>query len=64
MRQVARFTGFATLEGALSRRRTVMQALHRATGVIREYQSDSSSKNPVILARLGAAITIERRCSV
>ena len=25
---------------------TVMQALHRATGVIREYQSDSSSKRP------------------
>ncbi len=41
------FPGFATVDHATSRRSTVMRALHQATGVIREYQSDSSSKSPV-----------------
>lgn len=37
-------SGSATLDSGFSRRNTVMRALHRVTGVIRGYQSDSSSK--------------------
>jgi hypothetical protein len=47
MRQGAVVPGLAILECGSSRRRTVMLALHRYGGVIREYQSDSSSKSPV-----------------
>ncbi len=46
MRQEAHASGLATIDSVHSRRRTVTAALHRANGVTREYQSDSSSKRP------------------
>jgi hypothetical protein len=42
----ARLPELAPVDSALSRRSTVMSALHRAIGVIHAYQSDSSSKQP------------------
>lgn len=41
-----RFPKLAPVDSALSRRSTVMLALHRTIGVIHAYQSDSSSKQP------------------
>ena len=42
----ANLPGLALVDSALSRRSTVMSALHRVIGVIHVYQSDSSSKQP------------------
>jgi len=47
MRQEATASRLAPLDCAASRRSTVMRALPRLVEVIREYQSDSSSKRPV-----------------
>jgi hypothetical protein len=48
MQQGKEPTVFAPLEGGTSRRSTVMRALRRIAGVTSEYQSDSSSKRPVV----------------
>lgn len=55
MRQGADVSGLAKLESVSSRRRTVMLALHHQRGVIREYQSDSSSKSPDLSAAFGVS---------
>jgi hypothetical protein len=46
LRQEGQPSGLAIPDSVYSRRRTVTAALHRANGVTREYQSDSSSKRP------------------
>lgn len=56
MRQEMLHSGLAMKDSGLSRRRTVMFALHRATGVTNGYQSDSSSKNPGLSVSLRTCV--------
>jgi len=51
-----RFPGHATVDGANSRRSTVMSALLRTAAAIHEYQSDLSSKNPTASASVSLRI--------